>query len=78
MKIQVREQITKKTIISSTSLFIIQRLIDVELSNNFAQRCFSGYNIFASRSKPQEALVIEAKVKEIDYNTKMIKIGDID
>ena len=39
------------------SLFaIIQRQIDVELSNHFTQRCFSGYNLFASSPNPPNNL----------------------
>ena len=57
---------------------IIQRQIDVELSNHFAQRCFSGYNLFASSSNPPDSLIIQARVKEVDYNVKFTKVGDMD
>jgi aubergine-like protein len=57
---------------------IIQRQIDVELSNHFAQRCFSGYNLFASSSNPPDSLMIQAKVKDVDYNVKFTKVGEMD
>ena len=57
---------------------IIQRQIDVELSNHFAQRCFSGFNLFASSTNPPNSLIIQARVKEVDYNVKFTKVGDMD
>ena len=61
------------------SLFaIIQRQIDVELSNHFTQRCFSGYNLFASSPNPPNNLELQAKVKDVDYTVKIKKVGDMD
>ena len=61
------------------SLFaIIQRQIDVELSNHFTRRCFSGYNLFASSPNPPEKFEIQTKVKDIEYIIKFIKVGDLD
>ena len=57
---------------------IIQRQIDVELSNHFTQRCFSGYNLFASSENPPDFVQIQAKVKNCDYNVKFTKVGDMD
>jgi len=61
------------------SLFsIIQRNIDVDLSNHFTQRCFSGYNLFASSPNPENFLQIKTKVKEVEYTVKFTKVGDMD
>ena len=57
---------------------IIQRQIDVELSNHFKQRCFSGYNLFASSENPPDFIQIAAKVKGVDYNVKFTKVGEMD
>ena len=57
---------------------IIQRQIDVELSNHFTQRCFSGYNLFASSENPPDFVQIQAKVKNVDYNVKFTKVGEMD
>ena len=57
---------------------IIQRQIDVELSNHFKQRCFSGYNLFASSENPPDFIQIAAKVKGADYNVKFTKVGEMD
>ena len=57
---------------------IIQRQIDVELSNHFTQRCFSGYNLFASSENPPDFVQIQAKVKNCHYNVKFTKVGDMD
>jgi hypothetical protein len=57
---------------------IIQRQIDVELSNHFKQRCFSGYNLFASSENPPDFIQIAAKVKGVDYNVKFSKVGEMD
>ena len=57
---------------------IIQRQIDVELSNHFTQRCFSGYNLFASSENPPEFVKVQAKVKGVEYNVKFQKVGDMD
>ena len=61
------------------SLFsIIQRQIDVDLSNHFTRRCFSGYNLFASSPNPPTALTIQTKVKEIEYSVELSKVGELD
>ena len=61
------------------SLFgLIQRQIDVELSNHFTQRCYSGYNLFASCPNPPDTLELKAKVKEVEYTVKFNKVGDMD
>ena len=57
---------------------IIQRQIDVELSNHFTQRCFSGYNLFASSENPPDFVNIQALVKGVEYNVKFSKVGDMD
>lgn len=57
---------------------IIQRQIDVELTNHFKQRCFSGYNLFASSENPPDFIQIAAKVKGVDYNVKFTKVGEMD
>ena len=57
---------------------IIQRQIDVELSNHFTQRCYSGYNLFASSANPPDFVQIQAKVKGVEYNVKFQKVGDMD
>ena len=57
---------------------IIQRQIDVELSNHFTQRCFSGFNLFASSENPPDFVQIQAKVKNTDYSVKFTKVGEMD
>ena len=56
----------------------IQRQVDVELANYFTQRCFSGYNLFASSPDPQNFLSLKAKVKDVEYTMKLKKVGDMD
>ena len=61
------------------SLFsYIQRNIDVDLSNHFTQRCFSGYNLFASCPNPENFVQIKTKVKDVEYTVKFTKVGDMD
>ena len=61
------------------SLFsIIQRQIDVDLSNHFTRRCFSGYNLFASSPNPPNFISFQTKVKEIEYTIKLTKVGELD
>ena len=57
---------------------IIQRNIDVDLSNHFTQRCFSGYNLFASCPNPENFVQIKTKVKDVEYTVKFTKVGDMD
>ena len=57
---------------------IIQRNIDVDLSNHFTQRCFSGYNLFASCPNPANFLQIKTKVKDVEYTVKFTKVGDME
>jgi aubergine-like protein len=57
---------------------IIQRNIDVDLSNHFTQRCFSGYNLFASCPEPENFVQIKTKVKDVEYTVKFTKVGDMD
>ena len=89
MKLQISEHEQKLCLYSVSllpeldrnnfSLFaIIQRQIDVELSNHFTRRCFSGYNLFASSPHPPENFEIQTKVKNIEYIIKFTKVGDLD
>ena len=89
MKLQISEHEQKLCLYSVSlipeldrnnySLFaIIQRQIDVELSNHFTRRCFSGYNLFASSPNPPEKFEIQTKVKDIEYIIKFTKVGDLD
>ena len=89
MKLQISENEQKLCLYSVSltpdldrnnySLFaIIQRQIDVELSNHFTRRCFSGYNLFASSPNPPEKFEILTKVKDIEYIIKFTKVGDLD
>ena len=59
-------------------LSIIQRQIDVDLSNHFTRRCFSGYNLFASSPNPPKFISFQTKVKETEYTVKLTKVGDLD
>ena len=61
------------------SLFsTIQRQIDVELSNYFTRRCFSGYNLFASSTNPPNFIAKKTKVRDIEYEIKFTKVGELD
>ena len=57
---------------------MIQRQIDVELSNYFTRRCFSGYNLFASCINPKDSIQIQSKVKDVEYTVKFKLVGEID
>ena len=59
-------------------LSIIQRQIDVDLSNHFTRRCFSGYNLFASSPNPPDFISFQSKVKDTEYTLKLTKVGDLD
>ena len=89
MKLQISEQEQKLCLYSVSlnpqldrnnySLFsIIQRQIDVDLSNHFTRRCFSGYNLFASSPNPPEKFEIRTKVKDAEYLVEFVKVGDLD
>jgi aubergine-like protein len=57
---------------------IIQKQIDVDLSNHFTRRCFSGYNLFASSPNPPKVLSIQATVKDVEYTVEFNKVGELD
>ena len=59
-------------------LSMIQRQIDVDLSNHFTRRCFSGYNLFASSPNPPKFVSFQTKVKDTEYTVKLTKVGDFD
>ena len=48
------------------------------MSNHFTQRCFSGYNLFASCPNPENFVQIKTKVKDVEYTVKFTKVGDMD
>ena len=61
------------------SLFsTIQRQIDVELSNYFTRRCFSGYNLFSSSTNPPDFISKKTKVRDTEYEVKFTKVGELD
>ena len=89
MKLQISEHEQKLCLYSVSllpeldrnnySLFaIIQRQIDVDLSNHFTRRCFSGYNLFASSSHPPDNFEIQTRVRDIEYIIKFTKVGNLD
>ena len=56
----------------------IQRQIDVDLSQTFTKRCFSGYNLFASSPNPPNNLTVKTKVNNVEYIVELNKVGELD
>ena len=56
----------------------IQRQIEVDLSQTFTKRCFSGYNLFASSPNPPKNLAVKTKVNNVDYVVDFNKVGELD